>query len=431
MDEPIRQESPALFRSEVIQAKQSSYLGQVLIHQPGRYAFIGLSALLLVLLALVFLLLGSHTRKATAPGLLVPDQGVLRILAPAQGQVLKVEVKEGETVKAGDTLFILSDERISSFGELQTLKGEQLLHRQSLIKKNKEQATRQLARQMELLDMRLHALDTEESTLRAEITLMEQREYLAQANLDRLRELLKRGHIAITELQRAETELLTLASQKQAIKRDHASLKHSRLALMEQRRDQENQYQRDISDAEQSLALLQQEIAENNLRSQQILQAPFDGQVTGLNVRPGQQVTINTLMASLIPQDSKLHAHIYITPRQAGFIESGQNVSLRYAAYPYQKFGMAQGRVLNIASSPYSIHELQPHITSILQNSSTPNAGENYYRVTVELESQHVQLYGKQQPLLTGMQLEADILQEKRKIYEWILEPVFSMTGKM
>jgi len=426
----MQQVSP-LFRPEAVQAKQSSYLGQVLIQQPGRYALIGLCALSIALLTLAFLLLGSHTRKATASGLLVPSQGVLRILAPAQGQVLKVEVKEGKTVKADDTLFILSDERISSFGKLQTLKGEQLLHRQSLINKNKEQATRQLARQMELLDMRLRALDAEESTLRAEITLMEQREYLAQANLDRLRELLERGHIAITELQRAETELLTLASQKQAIKRDHASLKHSRLALMEKRRDQENQYRRDISDAEHSLALLQQETAENNLRSQQILQAPFDGQVTGLNVRPGQQVTINTLMASLVPLNSKLHAHLYITPRQAGFIEPGQNVSLRYAAYPYQKFGMAQGRVLNIASSPYSIHELQPHITSILQNSSTPNAGENYYRVTVELASQHIQLYGKQQPLLTGMQIEADILQEKRKIYEWMLEPVFSMTGKM
>lgn len=89
MDEPITQESPALFRSEVVQAKQSSHLGQALIHQPGRYAFIGLSALLLILLALAFLLLGFHTRKATAPGLLVPNQGVLRILAPAQGQVLK------------------------------------------------------------------------------------------------------------------------------------------------------------------------------------------------------------------------------------------------------------------------------------------------------------------------------------------------------
>lgn len=426
----MQQVSP-LFRSEAVHAKQSSHLGQVLIHQPGRYAFIGLSALLLVLLALAFLLLGSHTRKATASGLLVPNEGVLRILAPAQGQVLKVEVKEGETVNTGDTLFILSDERISSIGELQTLKGEQLLHRQSLIKKNKEQAKQQVARQMELLSMRLSALDTEESELRAEITLMEQREYLAQANLDRLQELLKNGHIAITELQRAETELLTLTSHKQAIKRDYANLKHSRLMLMEQRRDHESQYQRDISDAEHSLALLQQEIAENNLRSQQILQAPFDGQVTGLNVRPGQQVTINTLMASLIPLDSKLHAQLYITPRQAGFIKPGQKVSLRYAAYPYQKFGMAQGRVLSIASSPYSVHELQPHITSILQNSNTPNTEENYYQVTVELESQHVQLYGKQQPLLTGMQLEADILQEKRKIYEWILEPVFSMTGKM
>ncbi len=29
------------------------------------------------------------------------------------------------------------------------------------------------------------------------------------------------------------------------------------------------------------------------------------------------------------------------------------------------------------------------------------------------------------------MQLEADIMQERRKLYEWILEPFISITGKL
>ena len=30
----------------------------------------------------------------------------------------------------------------------------------------------------------------------------------------------------------------------------------------------------------------------------------------------------------------------------------------------------------------------------------------------------------------TGMQLEADILQERRKLYEWVLEPLYSVTRR-
>ncbi len=29
------------------------------------------------------------------------------------------------------------------------------------------------------------------------------------------------------------------------------------------------------------------------------------------------------------------------------------------------------------------------------------------------------------------MTLQADILQERRRLYEWVLEPLYSMTGKL
>lgn len=431
MEAPNNPKHNLLFRHEVFAEQQSSHMGQVLIHQPVNYVWIALSALLLVILVLAFLLQGTHTRKVAAPGLLVPDQGVLRILAPTQGQVLKVKVKEGDSVKAGDPLFVLSDERVSLLGEVQTLLAEQMSQRQSLIKRDIEQSKERLLGQQEFLDMRLDAIEIEKSQLQEEIRLIEEREQLALNNVERMQRLRTQGHIAVSELQQAKAERLALSSQKQSIKRNQVSLEHDRLALIAQHRAQEEQYQRELNDANQSMALLQQEIAENNLRTQQIIQAPFDGQITGLSVQAGQRVVNSTLMASLIPSGSQLHAQLYITPRQSGFIQSGQQVALRYEAFPYQKFGMAEGRVVNIANSPYSINELQPHIASTLQSGSNPGASENYYRVTVELESQHVEVYGRQKPLLPGMQLEADILQEERKIYEWILEPLYSFTEKM
>jgi len=52
------------------------------------------------------------------------------------------------------------------------------------------------------------------------------------------------------------------------------------------------------------------------------------------------------------------------------------------------------------------------------------------YRITVELMRQTVTAYGEQVPLQPGMQLEADVTLETRRLYEWVLEPLYTITGK-
>jgi membrane fusion protein len=40
-----------------------------------------------------------------------------------------------------------------------------------------------------------------------------------------------------------------------------------------------------------------------------------------------------------------------------------------------------------------------------------------------------VTAYGKAAPLQPGMQLDADVLLERRRLIEWVLDPVFTLTG--
>jgi membrane fusion protein len=51
--------------------------------------------------------------------------------------------------------------------------------------------------------------------------------------------------------------------------------------------------------------------------------------------------------------------------------------------------------------------------------------------VLVEIERQAITAYGKAEPLRPGMLVDADILGEKRKLYEWVLEPLYSVQGKL
>lgn len=58
-------------------------------------------------------------------------------------------------------------------------------------------------------------------------------------------------------------------------------------------------------------------------------------------------------------------------------------------------------------------------------------AGEPLYRVRVRLERQSITTYGQAQPLKAGMALDASVLLERRKLYEWVLEPLYSISGKV
>ena len=93
-------------------------------------------------------------------------------------------------------------------------------------------------------------------------------------------------------------------------------------------------------------------------------------------------------------------------------------MSLRLAAFPYQKFGSIGAVVQEVAAS-----------------SNLPDGAasytEQFYRVTAVLESQNVMAYGRQQSLLPGMTLEADISLDHRSLLEWLLEPLFSIKGRL
>jgi membrane fusion protein len=100
-------------------------------------------------------------------------------------------------------------------------------------------------------------------------------------------------------------------------------------------------------------------------------------------------------------------------------------VLLRYRAYPYQKFGHSRGVIASVSRSAIEPAELP----AMFAGGAAGSPAEALYRITVALERQHVTAYGKAAPLQPGMQLDADVLLERRRLFEWVLEPVFTLTG--
>ena len=107
-----------------------------------------------------------------------------------------------------------------------------------------------------------------------------------------------------------------------------------------------------------------------------------------------------------------------------------QTVLLRYQAYPYQKFGHQTGHVLQVSRTPLQSAELAGVPLAGVANYSTVS-GEPLYRITVALDRQSVPAYGQLQALSAGMQLEADVQLDRRRLIEWLFEPLLGLTGRV
>jgi membrane fusion protein len=127
---------------------------------------------------------------------------------------------------------------------------------------------------------------------------------------------------------------------------------------------------------------------------------------------------------SIVPADASLEAHLYAPSRAIGFLQPGQPVYLRYQAFPYQKFGHHEGIIDSVSRAPFNGAELTSRPAASTQ------ANEPVYRVVVRLKKHAVTVNGQELALQPGMQLDADVALERRRLIEWMLEPVYKITGR-
>ena len=78
---------------------------------------------------------------------------------------------------------------------------------------------------------------------------------------------------------------------------------------------------------------------------QYAIRAHENGKISVLTTMIGDQITENTLLASIIPEDAELQGVLYVPTNAIGFVKLGQKVLLKYQAYPYQQFGLYEATI--------------------------------------------------------------------------------------
>lgn len=411
-----------LFREEALEAQSQRALGDVIMSTPPGTRALTVVATLVIGALIVFACFGHYTRKAHVTGYLAPDKGLIKVYATATGTLIEKRIAEGQTVKKGQTLFILSTEH----GSPETPAAQQaviasLQQRHASLKTAFGNQSILDLNQRRNLEERLRGLESESKQLDSAMQTQTQRLASAEETAARYRELAAKGYVAQLQLREKIEQTLEQKSRLESLQRERIGL----LRSVEDLRRQLQGYDLDASNRraaiQRDIESLNQQLLEYESRRNVAIAAPADGTVTAILAETGQTAGPNAPLLSILPAETVLVAQLLVPSRAVGFIEQGQHVALRYQAFPYQRFGSARGSIKEIARTLISPGEAALPVP----------LHEPVYRVTVALHDQSIPAYRRKIALQSGMQLDADVWLDRRRIIEWVFDPIYSVTGRI
>ena len=411
-----------LFRKEAVDHQGERLYGELVLAQPVSYWIITVFLVAVTSAACWFLATGSYTKKEKVPGIIVPREGIVTVYPPQAGILTKLNISEGMAVDESEELFsMLADQRMQG-GEYVGLKLiEQLDTQEVYLNRKRAYERERVSAALEANETRTRRLNKEIDQLKGLIVTQNETLDIALNTYRRMQKLSAENVIAPIELEEYYKKYLEQKQQAEslAMRMDEAisSMEESILNI----RTLEINSKRELADIKNQLTELARQRTQVEGQRQMVVNAPVAGRITTVTVNVGQRIDPAKPLFSIIPKGSDLQVNLYLPTRSIGFLEAGQNVNISYEAFPYQKFGTYSGRISQIAGSVIMPGEQAPGLTF----------NEPVYKVTAVLESQHVEAYGKEIPLRSGMILSADVVLDKRSLFEWLLEPLYSLRGKI
>lgn len=409
-----------LFRQDVAAAKTAS-IEAIAICTP-RFALvwsaIGFSSLALLLWSLIGI---RYARHESVVGRLVPDSGAIDVTPGATGVVVKVLVREGGHVRVGDPLFQISGERESNGGDrLYADDARNLEAKRALLQDDLSQLSRDAEASKVALLQKRSLLARRDDEVNRQIELEKAPTEAARALYVQWSDVSKTGLISKAQLLQQQENVLQHMSKTRGLVEQSLSLKQDIHEVDTRLMELDGETARTRRETERSLADVSAAITSNSVHSSTMVRAPVSGRVTNIMVHPGQAASQQDHVLTILPEGSKLIAELWLPTKAIGFVAPGSRVAIKYDAFPYQKFGLQKGSVLQVAGN--AIEAQEPR-----QDSAKPTHSEDSYRVLVSLDKQALAIGDRNEPLLPGMNLKADVVLEQRRLGEWIFEPLIGI----
>ena len=404
----------------------------------------------LCVLLLVWACIAKLDVISTAEGRLVPIT-FTKVVQPAEaGVVADILIKEGDKVVAGQTLFKL-DARLSGV-DVESMQTDVTLKRLSLERIDAEltgtkmksltgKVAPDLLAKVEAL-FRARSVAYRDSVAQETAALNRANADLEASKqvLDKLQNtlpLVKQAADSFKALQKESyvSDLAANEKQREYLERDRdvksqlsiveslkAAVAQSQTKLVSLQSNYRSQLQTERVELLSTLNKSAGELDKSTIKKALLeIKAPSDGIVKDLAITTkGAVVAAGTLLTNIVPQNEALQAEVLLRNEDVGFIVPGQEARLKVAAYPFQRYGLLEGKVLLISAD-----SADPK-----QATAAGQPPQLTYKALVKLDRATLRSEATKEDLslTAGMLIVAEIHQRQRTVMEYLLSPIQKMT---
>lgn len=418
-----------LFRKEVLSARRELWLGRVQIVQPLPIRIVVMVSVTLMVACVAYLAFGTYTRRVHAPGVVMPEKGMIVVASPAAGVISGVVAREGAKVSKGQLLYVINLDATSSSGPTQQQIISRLQQQKSLLEQQASARRSMAVVEKKSLADRLANLKQQHTETKTQIELQRRTVALLKDKVDQLQLGVQKQIVRDSEFQSQNAlyiqSVAQLAQYEQMALQLESQINEAgaSLSLFD------NKLDRELAEIDRGVLQLDQLITETEGRRSIEIRAPTDGLLTAVRVQSGQQVGTGASLVTILPSEGKLTAHLYVDSSAIAFIERGKPVLLRYAAFPFQRFGLYRGVVREVTRAPIASAAASPRNGA--GAGSQGGGDDSLYRIVVDPDQPYVVVRGVKQPIEAGMRVDADVALEKRALYRWLLDPLYYVRYSM
>jgi hemolysin D len=380
---------------------------------------------------------GRMDEVASAQGKLIPKGRTAAVQPIEMGKVASIAVKEGDVVKKGQVLM----EMDTALADREVERLQSLLQSQQMEWNQSEAMMRQLRMQGEnRVVIAQSQISTHQVAIRQlaqntqnQAILIAQLREDAQAQrgrFDRLQPLAEVGAISREQVfgieQQLRERMRSLTDSQGKLQSTQTEMQRLNVEMQEKVaavRQAELSINRELQEMQLRMTEIRSKMKETQIllaaaqtkRQQRFIYAPVQGTVLAMNVhQQGAVVQPGEMLAEIAPEGEPLILSTMLPSQQAGFVKVGMPVRVKLDAYPYQDFGIVDGKVLAI--SP---------------NSQVSEKMGQVYRVDIALDRRAVKAYGKTVAFKPGQTASAEIVTRRRRIADVLLEPLQKLRGDM
>jgi adhesin transport system membrane fusion protein len=342
-----------------------------------------------------------------APGSVIPTGRIQVIQSTDGGQIERIFVREGDTVREGEQLVQLEDVKLkASVGEAQ---GKVASLMSTMARINAELFDRPLVfppevraypefvnNQTLLYTKRRQALQDQVSALREMLSLMRE-------ELQMNEPLLEQGDVSRADVLRLQRSVSDIQSQIVNVRNKYLADLQAEYTKTEE----------DLVGAREILAQRTDALKDTKIR------APVDGIVKNIKLttvggvlRPSDEVM------SIVPTGDELIVEAKMSPTDVAYVRVGQKASVKFDAYDSSIYGAADGKVSYISPDTLSEQTAQGEVV--------------YYRVHVEVDTSRMKprLPGEKIEIQPGMTTTAEIQTGKNTVWHYLTKPINKTLGE-